>query len=697
MELFERFREPERCHDPHRDIVRLWSLRMLSWIGVGAILRETYRCCPLEELLGWLGLLPEDPQDQPPDSTQLSKKLVAQRVMLEKKKPEIVEPLKTNLELLAAALDLSEIERECLGFCVLLVSHERLREVVGLFSMTDSTILNDVVGTALGYQAHEVRRMFSRQGNLLTAGMIRLDFESTSASSVFCLMEGLVNVLGQPYQSAEEILGCFVDNAPGATLTQTDYPHLAQDSEILRGYLKGVRRSGLTGVNILVYGPPGTGKTEYVRMLAAEQGSRLFEVQSEKWPQGTLKPDDRLSACKFAQKLLANTPDTILLFDEIEDVLDSWAQLFAKSHVSKQRINRILEHNAVPTFWVCNNHRVVAPWQLRRFDYVLRMPCPPKSIRHKIAEQAFVELNMPASDIKAIAKEGAVAPAHIVKASRVALAAQQGGYADAGVVVQRSLTNRLKALDQRHQLCVPKSTQIPLSLDFYNTDCDLKPLLDRLVRNARGRVCLYGPPGTGKTSLARIIAETVDRTLISRQASDLLSCYIGETEKNIRRMFEEAIDEDAVLLIDEIESFISDRSYAQRNWEISQVNEMLVGLESFDGLVIGATNFFERLDSAALRRFDFKIELGYLKSDQVKKMFDALRKRNETAQTEIPGFLQRQLRGLTCLTPGDFAVVARRMQILGSQYSPEELVAVLAAECINRETHEIRIGFMASV
>jgi len=697
MDLFERFMEPDHLDDPHRDIVSLWSLRLLSRIGAGKILGESHRFGNVERLLISLDLLSEDARDKPSNRTQLRKQIEKQQTVLERKNPEIAKPLKSNLELLAAALDLSKAELECLGFCVLAKSNDLLSEAFDLYSLRDSRRLDDVVGIALGYQAHEVRGLFSPQGNLLSAGMIQLDFESRNISGTLNLMEGLVNALGQPYESVEEILGCFVDFAPETTLARENYPHLTQDSEILRRYLTGTRKSNLKGVNVLLYGPPGTGKTEYVRMLAAEQGLKLFEVRSEQWPQGTLPPDARLSACQFAQKLLASIPDTILLFDEIEDVLDPWAQLFSKSQVSKQRVNRTLEDNIVPTFWVCNNHKVVASWQLRRFDYVLRMPCPPKSIRRKIAEQAFKKMDIQESNIQAIANEISVVPAVITKASRVAMGAQLGGYVDCGSVVLRSLSNRLKAQDQRHRLYASDHTKIPLSLDYYNTDCDLKPLLDGLARSGRGRVCLYGPPGTGKTSLARLVAEAADRTLISRQASDLLGCYVGETEKAIRRMFEEAADEDAVLLIDEIESFISDRHHAQRNWEISQVNEMLVGLESFEGLVIGATNFFEWLDRAALRRFDFKIELGYLRSEQVLKMFDSLCQGSGAATGEIPAPLLRQLRELSCVTPGDFAVIARRMQIMENAFSQRDLVTTLATECADRDTHQTRIGFMAGL
>ncbi|MCB2042234.1 MAG: ATP-binding protein, partial [Rhodoferax sp.] len=101
----------------------------------------------------------------------------------------------------------------------------------------------------------------------------------------------------------------------------------------------------------------------------------------------------------------------------------------------------------------------------------------------------------------------------------------------------------------------------------------------------------------------------------------MIDKYIGETEKNLARAFGKATDEGALLLIDEADSFLQDRRGAQRNYEVSEVNEMLQGMERFPGVFICTTNLFERLDAAALRRFTFKIRFKPLEREQRTQMF----------------------------------------------------------------------------
>ena len=136
--------------------------------------------------------------------------------------------------------------------------------------------------------------------------------------------------------------------------------------------------------------------------------------------------------------------------------------------------------------------------------------------------------------------------------------------------------------------------------------------LPRIVRGAQGRghgsLCFYGAPGTGKTALAEHIAQALERPLLIKQASDLMSKYVGETEQHMAAMFREAEAEKAVLLLDEADSFLQDRRGAQRTYEVTEVNEMLQGMERFAGIFICTTNLLDSLDQAALRRFTFKIK-----------------------------------------------------------------------------------------
>jgi IS5 family transposase len=134
-------------------------------------------------------------------------------------------------------------------------------------------------------------------------------------------------------------------------------------------------------------------------------------------------------------------------------------------------------------------------------------------------------------------------------------------------------------------------------------------MAEQLRQHPSGRICLYGPPGTGKTAYGRWLAQQLGKPLHVKRASDLISMWVGETEKNLAKAFAQAEEANALLLIDEVDTFLQNREGAQRSWEVSQVNEMLTQMESFGGVFIASTNLMAGLDSAALRRF-VGIDLG---------------------------------------------------------------------------------------
>ena len=166
-------------------------------------------------------------------------------------------------------------------------------------------------------------------------------------------------------------------------------------------------------------------------------------------------------------------------------------------------------------------------------------------------------------------------------------------------------------------------TRYDLSLVNTESRFPLPRIVEALRRKGFGTLCFYGPPGTGKTALAEHIAAELQRPLMIRQASDIVSKFVGETEQNMAKMFEEAEAEQAVLLLDEADSFLRSRKLAERNYEVSEVNEMLQGMERYAGIFICTTNLFQDLDEAALRRFTFKIRFHQLLPAQRERMFVA--------------------------------------------------------------------------
>jgi len=232
-------------------------------------------------------------------------------------------------------------------------------------------------------------------------------------------------------------------------------------------------------------------------------------------------------------------------------------------------------------------------------------------------------------------------------------------------------------------------------LALVNTESrfEVGKIIEALRRKGVGTLCFHGPPGTGKTALAEHIAERLQRPLMVRQASDLVSKFVGETEQNMAAMFADAEAEQAVLLLDEADSFLRSRRLAERNYEVSEVNEMLQGMERYAGVFVCTTNLFEELDEAALRRFTFKIRFKALTAAQRERMFVV-----EALDSAASGLTEEQrdrLAALDQLTPGDFAAVRRQVDVLGTGFEPDEFLSQLEAE--HRVKPEVRqrrnIGF----
>jgi SpoVK/Ycf46/Vps4 family AAA+-type ATPase len=145
-------------------------------------------------------------------------------------------------------------------------------------------------------------------------------------------------------------------------------------------------------------------------------------------------------------------------------------------------------------------------------------------------------------------------------------------------------------------------------------------------------------------------------------------------------MFETARDEGALLFLDEADSFLRDRENAVRSWEVTQVNEMLTQMESFDGVFICATNLVDSLDRASLRRFAMKIEFRALKADARWQMFLRL-----VPAADGDRHLRVTLDRLDGLTPGDFAAVSRQAKLAGAEGDDRAIIAMLENELTLRK------------
>ncbi|WP_262966751.1 AAA family ATPase [Methylobacter psychrophilus] len=615
------------------------------------------------------------------------------------------ESLFDNIRLLGNTLKLNLVEQEILVLRLLMpllqVFKETVTDQCGICSMQFTV---DYLRLMTTRPAREILKALQPNSQLQQMGWIKIHSGLVDLEDKLILADGLVDIMLRQHDSAEALLANFFRPSSPTKLILDDYGHLQNDLNVLQPYLRAALDEKQRGVNILIYGPPGVGKTQFAKLLAQTVNASLFEVLCANQDGNVLRGSARFAACNLSQKLLNKSHDSLLLFDEAEDVFPSRHSFFfddddegqSGGQGDKAWINQQLENNPVPVLWISNRTQGMDKAYLRRFSYSVEIDKMPASIRRRIVNKYSKGLKVSEDWRDNMVSQTHLTPAQIEQACSIAKTTQKQLPAQTEQIAERVLAASTRLLKQTSSLQkTPAWTQYDRS--FTNTDIDLEALLTGLKHHQRGNFCFYGAPGTGKTALAKHIAETLGLQLHIKRASDLLDKYVGDSEKNIAAMFTEAQKQGAILLLDEADSLLSDRSHALQQWEITQINEMLTQMETYSGIFICTTNLMDKLDAASLRRFDFKVKFDYLSPAQRWALFQQESQRlGGILPDDIVALaiLKQQVHRLTKLTPGDFAVVSRQVAVLGKTPTPERIIAVLAQECKAKGETFSQIGFV---
>jgi transitional endoplasmic reticulum ATPase len=589
---------------------------------------------------------------------------------------EFSAPVFRNVGVLGERLGLTAADRAVLVLAVLCGSVQILRdpfERLGLY-LRDRPAVARAVAALLGLADAAVLAALDPDGTLSHTGLLRVNLHDED-EPLLAARAGLAPILFDELDAADALVGKFASRTRPATLTATDFAHLANDVAIVAALLASASREAQIGINVMLYGPPGTGKSELSRVLAAQAGLTLHEVRHST-DSGESMTHARYSQLIVAQQLLRPARSVALTFDEAEDLLPgrNGCPDASGERLGKAAFNSLLETNPVPTLWISNEIAHIDPAYLRRFAYVLEVKTPSRAVRRRIAQRELGDIVQCDAWIDGIAEHAALAPGQVAQAARVARLLR--AEFDPAVVAERSMRNSMRAM--RQSPADPKSGMTAFDLSYLNCSVDVAALVANLAARPSGTLVFYGPPGTGKTALARHIAQAADRPCVVKRVSDLQSPWVGVCERNIAAAFEEAADDGAVLLLDEAESFLADRRDARARWELSETNELLAQMDRFDGLFICTTNLVDRLDRAALRRFAIKIRFDHLRPPQAQALV-AMALHGLAGKCEDAAALASVER-LRHLTAGDVAAVVRRFRMLGQKPSAQAFVAALCHE-----------------
>jgi transitional endoplasmic reticulum ATPase len=694
--------------DADNSIIRLWVLRILVLLKGDRffITRYGFEDTDLARWLGLIAPMADDDEGEEEHPTQVKIRVNLARLLVQAERRahqmQVPATLAGNVARIAALVGLSDVESRVLEFAMLMKGNIHLNQATAHVKNLDNQRLYQVMATILDQDPVAIRQALRSGGVLSKTGLVVVDVQANHSLDIKLdlLSEKLAHrLIDNDLQPTDWLKDMIVPSGPGH-LDFEDYAHCGKALQVLRPYLRQALDQGQSGVNVLLYGPPGTGKTQLAKLLAKDMGCELFEVTTEDEDEEPISGRKRIKALSATHSLFAQR-QALVMFDEIEDAFNNpetdepaFGHRRRSPGQTKGWINRLLENNHLPTVWIGNSLMGMDAAFIRRFDVVLEMPVPPQAQRERIIRNASCGLLDDAA-VQRIAQSEALSPAVVTRTSRVIQSIATQLPEGQVIPALEQLINQTLQAQSHPTLARHNPHSLPEVYDpaFVNTDTDLLAMAEQLRQHPSGRICLYGPPGTGKTAYGRWLAQQLGKPLHVKRASDLISMWVGETEKNLAKAFTQAEEANALLLIDEVDTFLQNREGAQRSWEVSQVNEMLTQMESFGGVFIASTNLMAGLDSAALRRFDLKLKFDYLKTPQALQL---LQRHCQNMGLAKPTQQDRQaLAALGQLTPGDYAAVVRQSRLRPIQ-SASRMVQALAEECALKPGAKNRsIGFIA--
>ncbi len=583
--------------------------------------------------------------------------------------------LAQNLDFLEQIFELKPEEKLILEFLTLYHTTELLGRFACRFNEHTSGNLSMLLHL-LHCSRCDIDKLTGRHSKLRNWGFIESGrFERQTLS----LQDEIGAFLTTPYKDQTERRTAFVGECLESLWKAKDFDFIQETSLALKLF----KRASLEkGCNILLYGEPGTGKTSFAAMLARHVGKKLYTVCETREDEDEEQASNRLKSLYRKQKILAKVTDACLLFDEAEDI---FSPMYSKrGRYNKVEMNRLLENNACPVIWTTNSIRAIDPAFVRRFTLAIHFEKPSLPLRQKMWKGYLTKNRLPATPkiAQTLAREFEVAPALIAGASRAARLVK-GDIS----TVKKHLSLMTQALNGGYKKPEEARKTESFCPALIHADMDLNALTEQLKGLGRLNfsLCLYGASGTGKSAYARYLAEELGLDVLHRRASDLIGAFVGETEQNIAAAFAQAKEDKAMLIFDEADSFLRDRSMASHSWEISGVNEMLTWMESHPYPFICTTNLMDTLDPASLRRFSFKIKYDFLTPQQVVCAFMFF------FHVMID---EKDVVGLNKLTPGDFALVKNKAEILGHAHDFYALKEMLETEqTLKQNRSGGRIGF----
>lgn len=604
----------------------------------------------------------------------------------------------------------SPLGLDLLRFIAIYTLHPGLRQVIeeaGYVDRQGSRL--PLLAAMTGYPLESLRHYLSGANWLSEVAFLYREADSVLGVGISMDLLFAEKLLTRMLEKPVELISDVLEEMPPSQLTLEDYGHMQLGALVEHASM--LNQQMPSGWNALLWGKPGTGKTQLACLLAGLANLTLYTLRSEEGANAFRRNgmQSRVSELLLAQRLLGRNGSCMLLVDEGDDLLMSGT-------ISKNRRHQLLEDNPVPVIWTTNDVTSIDAACLRRFNWLQQFEFPNPDTRIRLFTKAVRGLGITQQQIAQWAERTWLSQADI---QRVASLMRSLGLKrkDAADAIEHWLDQRERAFNIESDECSAnpigkmaggKSETKEAACAYrmegefdaellnlrgrdgqLQQDIDIAELMASLNQAREGRILLHGLPGTGKTALVHYLGKQLGCEVVQRLGSELLHKYVGESEQAVALAFAEARERDAILFLDEVDSLLTDRRSHHQSWETSQVNELLQHIEHFDGMLVVATNFLDRLDTAVARRFDYQLELCPLLPAQLHGALEGCV--DKATLREIGSSLP----GLGAVTLGDIAVLKRRQRLQRRKLGAAEILRILKKLIAGRERGNAKpIGFL---
>jgi transitional endoplasmic reticulum ATPase len=592
-----------------------------------------------------------------------------------------------NLIRLTEILGLSEDERKPLQLIYVARQFEELNEFIsnvftedlkkasiGMARMLDAPLDGRKFAAALSYNAR-----LSRYG--LTY------FEPTGSTAEGLGLPLIDDEIIEKFDremTDEQLAAILLDKSTRSELDIADFAHVGEQLDFVLTLIKKSVENGERGINVVLHGPAGSGKTELASAIAKHLNFAMYSIGEpgnedgmEYTEVGTKRSasDIRISKLQRTHALLEGSKSSIVLFDEIEDLLMKGTDSSKSADVdNKLEVNRLLENNPVVTIWTGNDPEKFHTAVRQRFTYSIMMDYPPTLVREKVWKRRLEleKVSLPEADIRALAREYEAPPRMIAKAVRSMRIL--GGGVD---VIRKSLEADSKiALGQTDGILNDAAIPQDFNLDFINADQDLPGLFNRLVQRGNDKkpfsLLVQSDPSTGAENILRSMAEGMVMNPLEVSMAGLCAPHpMMPPEQKFAAAFAGAADARKFLIITGLEDVAAGAEGDTFFW-----NNGLVELFAEHALahklpfaVTAKAN--SQLPDHVTMLFSDKVKLLSLQQDKNALLY------KQSFGLDLPQSLLKDMSGLTAEDFNKAKSFAMRLDLKGDERDHDRLVHLL--------------------